>query len=385
MRRPTLPRPSRQHVAECLERKLKEMKDTHKKLDVITFSGNGEPTTHPDFEGIVDDTIRLRNRYFPAAKVSVLSNSTMAHLSAVHRALERVDNNILKLDTVDIDYIRRVDRPTSPAYNIDDIISTLRSFHGNVIIQTMFMKGTDISGQDLNNTSDRYVTPWIEALKLIRPMDSNVMVAATKAIKKTDGIGIPTVKPWNLDVIAGKMEMVHESKALAVAMDIDAAGLPFLKNMEPPAGSKTVEELRQIAKMAGTPFIVKGVMTVKGALKAKEAGASAIVVSNHGGRVLDQCPATAEVLEEIALAVGDSMKIFVDGGIRSGVDVFKALALGADAVIIARPFVTAVYGGAEEGVKSYIEKLGTELEDTMKMCGVTSLEEIDRDCVWTRS
>ena len=216
-------------------------------------------------------------------------------------------------------------------------------------------------------------------------VDSNVMVAATKAIKKTDGIGIPTVKPWNLDVIAGKMEMVHESKAFAVAMDIDAAGLPFLKNMEPPAGSKTVEELRQIAKMAGTPFIVKGVMTVKGALKAKEAGASAIVVSNHGGRVLDQCPATAEVLEEIALAVGDSMKIFVDGGIRSGVDVFKALALGADAVIIARPFVTAVYGGAEEGVKSYIEKLETELEDTMKMCGVTSLEEIDRDCVWTRS
>lgn len=169
MRRPTLPRPSRQHVAECLEKKLKEMKDTHKKLDVITFSGNGEPTTHPDFEGIVDDTIRLRNLYFPTAKVSVLSNSTMAHLPAVHRALERVDNNILKLDTVDIDYIRRVDRPTSPAYNIDDIISTLRSFHGNVIIQTMFMKGTDISGQDLNNTSDRYVTPWIEALKLIRP------------------------------------------------------------------------------------------------------------------------------------------------------------------------------------------------------------------------
>lgn len=125
-------------------------------------------------------------------------------------------------------------------------------------------------------------------------VDSNVMVAATKAIKKTDGIGIPTVKPWNLDVIAGKMEMVHESKALAVAMDIDAAGLPFLKNMEPPAGSKTVEELRQIAKMAGTPFIVKGVMTVKGALKAKEAEASAIVVSNHGGRVLDQCPATAK-------------------------------------------------------------------------------------------
>ena len=101
-------------------------------------------------------------------------------------------------------------------------------------------------------------------------------------------------------------------------------------------------------------------MTVKGALKAKEAGAAAIVVSNHGGRVLDQCPATAEVLEEIAEAVGGSMKILVDGGIRSGTDVFKALALGADAVIIARPFVTAVYGGGREGVESYINKIGAE-------------------------
>ena len=122
--------------------------------------------------------------------------------------------------------------------------------------------------------------------------------------------------------------------------------------------------------------------TGKGALKAKEAGADAIIVSNHGGRVLDQCPATAEVLETIANAVGDSMKILVDGGIRSGADVFKALALGADGVVIARPFVTAVYGGEKEGVRSYIEKIGSELEDTMKMCGVSSLNEINRDCVF---
>ena len=213
-------------------------------------------------------------------------------------------------------------------------------------------------------------------------IDSNVMVAATKAIQKTDGIGIPTVKPWNLDTIKEKMDLVHASKAFAVAMDIDAAGLPFLKNLDPPAGSKTVEELRQIIKLAGTPFIVKGIMTVKGALKAKEDGADAIIVSNHGGRVLDQCPATAEVLETIANAVGDSMKILVDGGIRSGADVFKALALGADGVVIARPFVTAVYGGEKEGVRSYIEKIGSELEDTMKMCGVSSLNEINRDCVF---
>ena len=212
-------------------------------------------------------------------------------------------------------------------------------------------------------------------------VDSNVMLAATKAIKNAGGIGIPTVKPWNIELIREKLELVKESEAFAVAMDIDAAGLPFLKNLNPPAGSKSVEELREIVDAAGLPFIVKGIMTVKGALKAKEAGASAIVVSNHGGRVLDQCPATAEVLEEIADAVDGSMKILVDGGIRSGTDVFKALALGADAVIIARPFVTAVYGGGREGVESYIQKISGELADTMAMCGVTSLEEISRDCV----
>lgn len=211
--------------------------------------------------------------------------------------------------------------------------------------------------------------------------DSNVMVAATKAIKNAGGFGIPTVKPWNIETIHEKMALVHDAHPFAVAMDIDAAGLPFLQNLNPPAGSKSVEELRAIREAAGVPFIVKGVMTVKGALKAKEAGAEAIVVSNHGGRVLDQCPATAEVLEEIADAVGDSMKILVDGGIRSGTDVFKALALGADAVIIARPFVTAVYGGAREGVESYINKIGSELKDTMAMCGVASLAEITRDCV----
>ena len=208
-----------------------------------------------------------------------------------------------------------------------------------------------------------------------------VMDAATKAIKECGGIGVPTVKPWNLDIVKEKLDLAADAGAFAVAMDIDAAGLPFLKNMTPPAGSKTVEEMAEIIRLAGVPFIVKGVMTVKGALKAKEAGASAIVVSNHGGRVLDQCPATAEVLEEIVKAVDGSMKVFVDGGIRSGTDVFKALALGADGVLICRPFVTAVYGGGTDGVKTYVKKIGTELKDTMQMCGAHSLEEITRDMV----
>ena len=109
----------------------------------------------------------------------------------------------------------------------------------------------------------------------------------------------------------------------------------------------------------------------------------AIIVSNHGGRVLDQCPATAEVLENIANALkGSGVKILVDGGIRSGTDVFKALALGADGVLICRPFVTAVYGGAQEGVRAYIDKIGTELADTMAMCGVHDLDSITRDMIF---
>ena len=215
--------------------------------------------------------------------------------------------------------------------------------------------------------------------------DPEVMKGACQAISAADGAGIPTVKPWNLAAIEEKMALCKQSGCFAVAMDIDAAGLPFLKNMNPPAGSKTVEELAQIAKMAGVPFIVKGVMTVKGALKAKEAGAAAIVVSNHGGRVLDQCPATAEVLSDIVDALkGSGVKVLVDGGIRSGVDVFKALAMGADAVIICRPFVPAVYGGAEEGVKLYIEKIGAELADTMAMCGARDIASISRDMIFTK-
>lgn len=206
-----------------------------------------------------------------------------------------------------------------------------------------------------------------------------VMKAAAKAISKCNGAAVPTVKPWNLETIKEKMDLVLASKPFAMAMDIDAAGLPFLKNLTPPAGSKSVEELAQIIKAAGIPFIVKGVMTVKGALKAVEAGAQAIIVSNHGGRVLDQCPSTAEVLPEIAEAVKGKVKIFVDGGIRTGTDIFKALAMGADGVLIARPFVTAVYGGGEEGVKVYIQKLAAELEDTMRMTGAMTLNDITSD------
>jgi len=212
-------------------------------------------------------------------------------------------------------------------------------------------------------------------------VDPTVMQDATKAVAENGGLGVPTVKPWNKAQIEEKMALVKASNAFAVAMDIDAAGLPFLKKIVPPAGSKSVEEMKEIIQLAGRPFIIKGIMSVKGALKAKEAGASAIVVSNHGGRVLDQSPATAEVLEEIVTAVKGSMKIFVDGGIRSGIDVFKALALGADAVLIARPYVIATYGGGKEGIALYTAKIGAELADAMEMCGAATLKDITRDMI----
>ena len=208
-----------------------------------------------------------------------------------------------------------------------------------------------------------------------------VMEGAVRAIGENHGAGVTTIKPWNQELVMQKMDMAKKCGAWAIAMDIDGAGLPFLKNLTPPAGSKTVEQLKEIADYAGVPFILKGIMTVKGAEKAVKAGAKAIVVSNHGGRVLDQCPATAEVLPEIVDAVGKDVMVLVDGGIRTGMDVFKALALGAKGVLIARPFVNMVYGGGLEGPAVLVEKLKAELADTMLMCGAHSLAEIDRSMV----
>ena len=213
-------------------------------------------------------------------------------------------------------------------------------------------------------------------------VDPVVMQSTAKAIAGANGVGIPTIKPWNRELVQEKLELVKASDPIAIAMDIDAADLPFLRNMQPPAGSKTVDQLRKIVEWAEKPFILKGIMTVAGAKKALEAGASAIVVSNHGGRVLDQCPATAEVLPAIADAVGGKMTILVDGGIRSGMDVFKALALGADAVLIGRPFVNMVYGAGAEGVQVYVDKLQSELADTMEMCGAHSLADIKRSMLF---
>ena len=214
-------------------------------------------------------------------------------------------------------------------------------------------------------------------------VDPAVMQNAAKDMAAVGGMGIPTIKPWNKEFVFEKLDLLNEVGTFAVAMDVDGAGLPFLKAMNPNAGSKSVEEMREIISYAKMPFIIKGIMTVKGALKAIEAGADAIVVSNHGGRVQGCTPSTAEVLPEIAAAVDGRIKVFVDGGIRSGVDVFKALALGADAVLIGRPVVPFIYAEGADGLKVYLDTVISQLRDTMTMCGAPTLDDITADKIRT--
>lgn len=193
--RPTLPLPSREEVATALERKLQQMAEDGQMPDVLTFAGNGEPTCHPHFAEIIDDTIRLRDRYCPQAKVSVLSNSTMIHRQSVHDALMRVDNNILKLDTVDADFINKVDHPNG-TYDVEAIIRRMKAFNGHVIIQTMFLKGPGI-----DNTTDDYVAPWLDAVKDIAP--EQVMIYTID--RETPDLSLQKASREELDAIRDRV------------------------------------------------------------------------------------------------------------------------------------------------------------------------------------
>ncbi|MCR4765784.1 MAG: radical SAM protein [Bacteroidaceae bacterium] len=165
--RPHQSLPTKEEVHQALEAKLIDMLQNGPAPDVLTFAGNGEPTMHPDFPAIIADTLALRDTYFPEAKVSVLSNATMIHKPKVHDALLKVDNNILKLDTIDAAYIHLLDRPVGN-YHVDAIIEDMKAFGGQCIVQTMFLKGI-YQGHDMDNTTDKFVLPWLEKVKLIAP------------------------------------------------------------------------------------------------------------------------------------------------------------------------------------------------------------------------
>lgn len=209
--------------------------------------------------------------------------------------------------------------------------------------------------------------------------DDNYFYASLDPIRSVNGVAVTTLKPWKNDRVFEKMKAAEEAGVMAISMDIDSAGLVHLAKSGKPVFSKTIEELSEIVSNTKLPFMPKGIMSAKGAEKAAMTGAYGIVVSNHGGRVLDYTPATCEVLSEIRRAVGNKMKIFVDGGIRSGADVFKALALGADAVLIGRPYAIMAIGNGADAVQMYTEKLINELKDVMLMTGCSTLDDITID------
>jgi isopentenyl diphosphate isomerase/L-lactate dehydrogenase-like FMN-dependent dehydrogenase len=199
--------------------------------------------------------------------------------------------------------------------------------------------------------------------------------ASYNSLGKFNGQGIMYFKPWSNEEVLAKIARLDGLNVPMVGMDVDAAGLITLALMGKPVSPKPVEDLRNIIKTLKIPFIVKGVMTPDEAKLALEAGAKAIVVSNHGGRVLDYTPGTAEVLPAIAAQVKGSLKIIVDGGIRSGADVLKMLALGADAVMIGRPLGIAALGGGAEGVSKYLNKIKNELLSAMIMTGCAKISD----------
>jgi len=200
--RPHQPLPTVEQVSVALEQKLQEMQAEGIKPDVLTFAGNGEPTVNPHFPAVVDEVRRFRGIYAPSARISVLSNSTMIMRDDVYEALLKVDNAIMKLDTADTDYIRRVNRPRGN-YDLEAIISRLQEMGDRCIIQTMFMGG-EYEGKSVDNTGEEYVAPWLEAVKKIAP--SQVMIYTLD--RETPAHALKKTAPEKLDEIAEKVRQL---------------------------------------------------------------------------------------------------------------------------------------------------------------------------------
>lgn len=189
--------PSREEVRQALEEKLASMQADGVAPDVITFAGNGEPTLHPQFAGIIEDTINLRNCLFPQAKIAVLSNATQIGKEDVFHALNRVDDNILKLDSVSDSRIRQLDSPNSPSFTFARLLEGLKRFEGNLIIQTMFLKG-EHNGESVNNMTEEEIAGWLSALKEIRP--KQVMIYTID--RETPVKGLRKAAPEEMEAIA---------------------------------------------------------------------------------------------------------------------------------------------------------------------------------------
>ena len=192
--------PSREEVALFLEQRLQELSDEDYLPDAITYAGNGEPTVHPDFAGIVDDTTALRNFYAPEAKVTVLSNSSMIHDPGVFDALQKLDNNILKLDAGDDRLFNLINNPVEPV-NFTSLVENLKKFKGNLIIQSMFLRGS-FKGQVVDNTTGESVEGWLHCLQEIKPR----MVMMYPIARATPVHNLEKITQVELEVIARRAE-----------------------------------------------------------------------------------------------------------------------------------------------------------------------------------
>ncbi len=204
------------------------------------------------------------------------------------------------------------------------------------------------------------------------------------AIKSVQGRGIPFIKPWEDEELFSKLDKAMAAGADVVGMDVDAAGLVTLGEMGHPVRPKTSARLADVLSKISAKFVIKGVMTPDEAKLCMDAGADGIVVSNHGGRVLDGVPGTARVLPDVAKAVRGQMAVMADGGIRSGTDVLRMLALGADAVLIGRPLSMAVIGGGKSGAASYLVRIRQELTRSMVLTGTASVREVDPSIIYSK-
>ncbi len=212
--------------------------------------------------------------------------------------------------------------------------------------------------------------------------DPTMFDSGLEAIAAHGGRGAPVIKPRAQDEIIARIRRAEEAGAVAVGVDIDGAGLITMAQFGQPVGPKTPQEIKALVESTELPFFVKGVMTVDEAKAAADVGCAAIVVSNHGGRVLDHTPGVAEVLPAIAEAVGKDLTILADGGVRHGSDVLKLLALGAHAVLMGRPFVPVVFGGGAEAATALLQKTRTELVQAMLLTGNADVNAVRSDTLY---
>lgn len=250
-----------------------------------------------------------------------------------------------------------------------------------------------VAGGKMNLNSsiieDELVDSWLEGAKLGVTLgmtgdgpDPSLYNIGLEGSKKYPGLAIPIIKPRPQVEIIAKIKEAEEAGAVAVGIDIDASALIHNNVKGLSVEPKTLDQLKELVASTTLPVILKGIMTVDDALVAAEAGVAAIVVSNHGGRSMDHCLGTAEVLPEIAAAVRDKMTILIDGGIRTGLDVLKCLALGAHAVVVGRPPAIAAIGGGAEGISIMLDNFKSDLRKTMILTGTKDVRFVNKNILY---